>query len=80
MSDAQRDILRWARLQGTIRPVQAGTIIHGYRPNHAKDWHRFYSGIGCCPYAASDGSAGLKRLIARGFIVKAAPGDYRLPG
>jgi hypothetical protein len=73
LSYAQRAILRKIEDQGSIRPVEAGVIVHAHRGTGccgfgaAADRYKG-GGKACCGYASSDGSAALKRLRERGLV------------
>lgn len=82
LTAAQKAILYRARENGgTIRAVEAGTIVHAGRTpqgcNHARGRNR-YSGGGCCRYAASDGTEACKRLVKCGLLVRTESG-YGVP-
>jgi hypothetical protein len=70
LTPAQREILRWLNEHGTITAVKAGEIVHSYRTPPK---------VGS-PYASSDGSDALKRLVARGLVDRTARGVYRKVG
>lgn len=79
---AQGALLALARRPEGVTALQAGIVLHTRR----KSLGTGSCGIGartgrntrgCCPYAASDGSAALKRLVARGVVVQRWPrGPY----
>jgi len=74
----QRAVLRELGQRGSIRAVQAGRIVHeergacGFGSRSGR-----YEGLGCCAYAATDGSQLLKSL---GPLVVKIGGVFYLPG
>lgn len=75
LSDSQHAILRECRRLGTIRPVQAGAIVHGGRTQFGCNNEKT-GGIGCCQYASKDGLDAIKRLMARGILEQVSEGLY----
>lgn len=79
----QRAVMRELGLHGSIRPIQAGRVIHsergacgsGVRDYEAKS---AYGGEGCCRYASSDGSIMLKTLAGYGLVEKIGGVWYRV--
>lgn len=75
LSDLQRDLLRCIRLNGPMRAVEAGVMVHAAR-NALRGGHRCGTGArgrgptknACCKYAASDGLEAMKRLRQRGLV------------
>jgi hypothetical protein len=88
-SAAQTLILRHLGLEGRIRSVEAGRIMHAVRQDR-KDYpggnacgfgkrsYRSDQGEGCCGYASTDGSAAMKRLLDRGIVRRISRGLYVL--
>lgn len=70
LSAAQRDIMRWARANGSIRSSEAGVAVHVHRAERGYYCGRPYKmkELGCCEWAASDGYAACRRLAARGLL------------
>lgn len=60
---AQREILRAMRTTGTIRPLNAGRIMHAHREHGC-----WYCSTGVCKHASSDGWSALRRLERRGLV------------
>lgn len=83
LTDVQQDILRRAVLnrKGWIRSVEAGNIVHAHRPRHGTS-PNYQAGksLGCCKYAASDGSEACKRLAARGLLSRIERGVWEVTG
>jgi hypothetical protein len=84
---AQRAVLGLAKRPEGVTALKAGVALHALRKafgtggcgSGARDWR----GRGqrqskaCCLYASSDGSACLKRLVARGVVEQRKPrGPY----
>ena len=68
----KRAIIRETKRLRTIRPVQAGNIVHDFRshlgcrgPKPKTD-----TAIGCCIYASTDGVAAIRRLEKRGILTR----------
>lgn len=83
-SHAQRAILRVIDEQGSIRSVEAGVIVHahrnrrcGYSPPSATGDRYKGGGVSCCAFAATDGSAAMKRLRERGAVKQLPLPDRR---
>lgn len=76
LSGAQRAILARLRESGSIRAVEAGTIVHAYRPGIACE--KGGQGAGCCCYASTDGSDALKRLQRRGLVERVERGAWNI--
>lgn len=77
----QREVMRRLGLHGSIRAVQAGVIIHQGRGRcgfGAKASRYRGGGLGCCAYAATDGSALLKTLERQGLVQNIGGVYYRL--
>lgn len=68
LSGAQHQILAHVRDHGYIRSVEAGVLAHrlSKHPQHAQMYR--HPGIGCCPYASTDGNEVCKRLMKRGLL------------
>ncbi|MBA2742499.1 MAG: hypothetical protein H0U46_10860 [Actinobacteria bacterium] len=75
LGPAQREVLRKLAF-GSLTTTQAGVIVHDIRRERgrgscgfgAKNGQSDYSGLGCCRYASTDGSAVMKRLADRGYL------------
>ena len=82
LNGAQRAILRVIEAEGTIRPVEAGVIVHAHRDQPcrlagAAGADRYKGGgVACCAYASSDGVEALKRLAKRGLVERQGKGRY----
>jgi hypothetical protein len=82
LNGAQRAILRVIESEGTIRPVEAGVVVHAHRSQPcrlagAAGADRYKGGgKACCAYASSDGVEALKRLRARGLVERKGKGQY----
>lgn len=81
----QNLLLRLARRPEGVTALQAGVAIHTRRKSLGTGGCGFGAKAdrlkrepkGCCAYAASDGSASLKRLVERGLLVQRRPrGPY----
>ena len=79
LTHGQLDVIAYLRLHGTIRPGQAGTIVHLHRVSDRRFCQPPTKGrITCCEYASSDGVEALKRLASRGLVEKVSDGLYVL--
>ena len=77
----QREVMRQLGLHGSIRAVQAGVIVHARRGScgvGAKSSRYRGTGIGCCAYAATDGSDLLRRLERCGLVERIGGVYYRI--
>lgn len=74
-TDAEREVWRIARAAGAIRSTEAGRVVHAHRRNGCSGANP--SARACCEYAAEDGRALCMRLVKRGLMRRAAPGDFR---
>lgn len=72
LTDRQRELLRFIRERGVVRPIEVGQIMHAGRPNRC---HRC-DHLGSCPYVSSDGSDALRRLALRGLVARRARGQW----
>lgn len=68
-SPAQMVVIREVLRAGTIRPVQAGTLLHALRPGGCSR-RTPPTREACCRYAATDGSAMLMRMEKQGMLVR----------
>lgn len=72
LNECQREILRVLRSAGSIRPVNAGFIVHAHRVGEHAEKHaarpRPSPSHGCCHFASSDGWLALRRLERRGLV------------
>jgi hypothetical protein len=74
LTDLQREALRYLTMQGQIRSVEAGVMVHsarghcGYGAKDDRVGGRRDSRISCCNYAATDGNELMKRLMERGIV------------
>lgn len=80
---AQGLLLRLAKRPEGVTALQAGIALHTRRKSLGTGRCGYGAkGVGptkrgCCPYAASDGSAALKRLVERGVVSQRRPrGPY----
>jgi hypothetical protein len=70
LTSAQRDILVTAQLQGHIRSVEAGKLIHHHRGECRAGAPQRKDALGCCFYCATDGSMACRRLAERGLLAR----------
>lgn len=74
LSNVQREILTSIRVQGAIRAVEAGLMIHAARTPPCRGIVGARSPAGrspngrCCSYASTDGLEAMKRLRERGLV------------
>lgn len=82
LTATQREILRVVRVEGFIRPVTAGRLVHAARMFGGANPCRTDrpQDEGCCQYASTDGVEALKRLVRRGLLVRAERGRYEIAG
>ena len=86
LSSTQQAIIGRIRLDGSIRSVEAGVIVHASRTGPKGRRCGFgaktttapptKTRIGCCAYAAADGLSAMQRLQARGLVRKDSPGRW----
>lgn len=76
VSRVQHAVLAMLRDVGEIRSVEAGVLAHGVR-GYCSNWTVSAKAIGCCRYAATDGSAVMKRMAARGLVYNDRRGRWR---
>jgi hypothetical protein len=75
----QKEVMRQLGLHGSIRAVQAGVIVHAGRGHCGFGAKRYAgTGIACCAYAASDGSALMRSLELNGLVEKIGGVYYRV--
>lgn len=89
LSRSQELVVRWmATHAGEIRSTRAGVIAHTQRrpdgckgataSSAASRWTPGGRSHACCPWAATDGWALLRRLAERGIVEKVERGRWRL--
>jgi hypothetical protein len=73
LSNRQRELLRFIRSHGVVRPIQVGMLMHRGRANPC---------LLCllhgtpCQYASSDGYDALARLARRGLVMRIQRGRW----
>ncbi len=65
LTPTQKDVLEHVRYHGWISPKQAGLLLFAVQQT---PWRE--------PYASTDGTEVLKRLVARGLVRKTGRGRY----
>lgn len=68
LTPLQADILALARMQGQVRSVEAGKLVHVHRGRCSRVVPTRKGAIGCCQYGAIDGSMACRRLMNRGLL------------
>lgn len=68
LSHRQRELLRYIRQHGVVRPVEIGLLMHAGRPSPSSVLDR--------RYASSDGWDALRRLERRGLVERQARGQW----
>lgn len=76
LTDAQRQVIRFMRHHGDVRPVEIGRVMHVQRGRHAIGTSLIEGA--CCQYASSDGADALRRLADRGLVYRVRRGCWRL--
>lgn len=70
LTGLQRDILDLARVQGQIRSVEAGTLVHSHRGRCSRVVPTRKGALACCRYGTIDGSMACRRLMRRGLLYR----------
>jgi hypothetical protein len=65
LTDRQREVMRYVRARGAVRPIEVGRIMHMARDSAPKP-----------SYFASDGSDALRRLAKRGLVRRVRRGRW----
>jgi hypothetical protein len=68
LTPLQADILALARMQGQVRSVEAGKLVHAHRGRCSQLGPTRKGAIACCQYGAIDGSMACRRLMKRGLL------------
>jgi hypothetical protein len=68
LTERQRELVRYIRLHGVVRPIEIGRLMHDGRPTPPRGAER---------HASSDGVDALKRLEARGLVERVKRGKWR---
>jgi hypothetical protein len=72
LTDRQRELLRFIRERGVVRPIEVGKLMHAGRPTRCYRCEHFVD----CPYVSSDGCDALRRLERRGLVARRARGQW----
>lgn len=65
LTDRQREVLRYVRAHGIVRPLDVGRMVHAGRSQAPSP-----------PYYSSDGYDALRRLERRGLVTRQARGRW----
>jgi DNA-binding MarR family transcriptional regulator len=69
----QREVLRFVRTLGDVRPLEIGVLMHVGREQPC----RVCGEYGHCRHASSDGFDALRRLEQRGLVYRERRGHWR---
>ena len=76
LTERQREVLRFIRQRGLVRPFEVGVMMHAGRRHPYGFILAKPRAKACCQYASSDGYDALRRLERRGLVRREGRGQW----